>query len=135
MNEATATILVAGMVQVVGMVFGFLTLWVKLRHAGDKAAEAADKATVVEKKLDQNTATTMEIDKKADTIVGHTNGSLESMQQIVRMIADRVEKLEGYNHTSSHRLFDAINNVHLRLCAMQALPFDKEGAAHQTEHK
>lgn len=122
MSDGVITIVVAGLVQVVGMVVGFLTLWVKLQYAGTKAAEAVVKAAEVEKKLDDNTATTNSVSAKADTIVDQTNGSMDRLRTLVETTAVRVSKLEDYNRESSHRLYDAINVVVLkveRLLAVQ----------------
>lgn len=120
MGESVAAIVVAGVVQVTGMVIGFLTLWVKLKHAGENAQEAVVRANIVEEKLDANTATTKSVDTKADTIVSQTNGTLERTQRIIEDIAARVTKLEEYNRTASHRVLDAINAMHIRVVELAA---------------
>jgi transcriptional regulator of nitric oxide reductase len=114
-SEAAVTIIVAGAIQVVGMIVGFLTLWVKLQYAGTKAAEAVIRAGVVEGKLDANTLATNAVSVKADTIVDQTNGTMTKMQGLVERIAERVSKLEDYNRESSHRLFDVVNTLGLKV--------------------
>ncbi len=126
MSDAVVTVLVSGLVQVMVLVIGLLTLLVKLKYGVNEAKEsavlAAEKTIEVEKKIDANMATTESVNLKADMIVDQTNGTLTQMGVLVTQIADRVNKLEDYNRTSSHRLFDAINNVHLRLMAVTSLP-------------
>lgn len=139
MSEATWTIVVAGIVQISLGVLAYFSLRAKLRYGTEKAAEAVIKAAEVEDKidlntikLDANTATTVSVESKADTIVHQTNGSADALRQLVARIADRVEKLEGsmaervtkleeYNRSSSHRVLDAINAVHLKLAEISAL--------------
>lgn len=85
------------------------------------ATAAADKAAVVERKLDANTVTTEAVDAKADTIVSQTNGSLDRVRTLVDQMAERVDKLESYNHDSTHRLFNAIHAMHLKIAELVAL--------------
>ena len=115
MSDSAVATIVAGIITVVTMVIGFLTLWVKLKYAGSKAEEAADKAVIVEKKIDDNTATTKSVDAKTDTIVGQTNGVLTQMRALIDNISERVSKMEDYNRESSHRLFDVINVLALKV--------------------
>lgn len=115
MNESVITIVVTGAVQIVGMIVGFLTLWVKLQFASTKAAEAVVKAELVEDKLDANTATTKAVNSKADTIVQQTNGTADQLRVLVNNIGERVGKLEDYNRESSHRLFDTIHTLGLKV--------------------
>ena len=58
MSDAAVSSLVYAIITIVGMIVGFLTLWVKLKYGVAKAEEAATKATVVENKLDENTRLT-----------------------------------------------------------------------------
>lgn len=127
MSDAAVTTVVVGVINVVGLVIGFLTMWVKLRYAGNKAEEAAEKAIVVERKLDDNTTTTDAVNAKADTIVHQTNGSMESLRALVLQLAEeakrmgeRVEKLEDHNRTSAHRVIDAVNALHLKVAEIGA---------------
>lgn len=121
MSDTTITIIVAGAIQIAGMIVGFLTLRARLLYAGEKAEEAATKAKVVEGKLDANTATTNLVDTKADTIVSQTNGSMEKLRGLVETIAERVVKLEDYNRDTTHRVLDSLNAVHLKVAEMVAL--------------
>lgn len=124
MSDAAITTIVSGFVQVVVLVVGFLTLWVKLKYGVEKAERsataAATKAHEVEQKLDANTVTTQAVSDKADTIVSQTNGTMDQLRMIVAKIAERVDKLEEYNHTSAHRLLNAINAVHLKVAELFA---------------
>lgn len=104
MSDAAITVVVtavvAGVIQIVGMVIGFLTLWLKLKqdvqHAKDVALQAREAATTVERKLDENTATTEAMDKKTDTIVEQTNGGTVAMRNLVQELASRVGHLEEH---------------------------------------
>ncbi len=129
MSDAAVTVIVTGVVQVVIIAGGLLTLWVKLKYgidtaqgaavkAEESATKAAQKVEVVEEKLDANTSTTESVSQKTDTIVDQTNGVLTYMGNLIANIANRVDKLEDYNHIASHRVLDAINAMHLKLAAM-----------------
>lgn len=58
MSDGAVTVVVAGVVQIVVLIVGFLTLWVKLRFDSNKVEEVSKKTEVVERKLDNNTALT-----------------------------------------------------------------------------
>lgn len=60
MSDAAVATIVGAAVNIIGMVVGFLTLWVKLKYGVQKAEEAATKAQVVETKIDRNTDITTE---------------------------------------------------------------------------
>lgn len=124
MSDAAITTIVTGVVTCVTLIIGFLTLWVKLKHAATKAEAAATKAQEVELKLDSNTILTRSVDTKTDTIVEQTNGAMDKVRLLVEGVAERVNKLEDYNRTSSHRLHDAVNGLALkveRLLVMQGI--------------
>lgn len=118
MSDAAITTLASSLVQIVLTVVGFLTLWVKLRYGVEVSQKAANKAQDVESKLDANTVTTESVNAKADTIVKQTNGSFDQVRILVAKIAERVDKLEEYNRTNAHRIFDAINAVHLKVAEL-----------------
>jgi uncharacterized protein YoxC len=124
MSDAAVTTLVAGFVQVAVLVVGFLTLWIKLKFGVEGAQRSAEKAASkvqdVADKLATNTATTDEVNSKADTIVSQTNGVMGALKNAVDLLAARVSKLEDYNHTSAHRLLDAVNAVHLKVAELSA---------------
>lgn len=109
------TTVAACVVTVTTLVVGFLTLWLKMRYGAEKAEEAAAKAKVVEAKLDANTLTTNSVDGKADTIVSQTNGAMDRIRELVARTADRVEKLEQYNHESVHRMLDVVHALGLKV--------------------
>lgn len=122
MSDAAITTIITGLVTITTMVIGFLNMYVKLRHArlraevaAFKADEAVVKVGVVERKIDHNTSLTQSVESKANTIVKQTNGSLEQVRSLVSTIADRVSKLEEYNHESAHRLFNTINAMNLKI--------------------
>ncbi len=54
-SDAAITAIVAGLAQIVVVIAGVVTLWVKLKYGAD---EAQKKALQVEKKIDQNTEIT-----------------------------------------------------------------------------
>ncbi len=120
------TVIVVGLINFAGVVVGFLTVRARLQsaktaaeQAAAKAEHAAAKVVIVEEKLDDNTATTRDVNRKADTIVEQTNGSLDELRKLVKGIAERVVALETYNHDSARKLYEAINNVHLDLLIIQ----------------
>ena len=132
MSDAAVTVLVSGLVQVMVLVMGFLTLWVKLKYGVEEARDAAGKAEKsailaaakvedVEAKLAANTAMTDSVNIKADTIVSQTNGNIEQMAMLIKQVAERVDKLEDYNRLSSHRVLDAINTIHLKVAVLVAV--------------
>lgn len=125
MSDAAIVSIVTGVVTIV-------TLWLKLQSSADavketaskaatRADDAAVKAEIVEKKLDANTATTEQVNDKTDTIVSQTNGTMDAIRRLVETLAERVEKLEGYNRDSTHRIGDAIQAMHLKLAELVAL--------------
>lgn len=129
MSDAAVAAITAALVQMTFMIVGFLTLWAKLKYgvkeaqasakiAAESATKAADKAEVVEKKLDANTVTTNEVSTKTDTIVRQTNGTMDQVHMLIAQVASRVDKLEEYNRDSAHRLLDAINAVHMKVVAI-----------------
>ena len=59
MSDAAVASIVTGIVTVLTMVMGFLTLWIKLRYGVGKAEEAVVKVKAVESKIDENTHLTM----------------------------------------------------------------------------
>ncbi len=97
------TAVVTGLVTIVSTVAAVIALWIKLKE-----------------KIQDNTTKTEAISGKADTIVEQTNGNLDRVVAMVAKIAERVDKLEEYNHDSSHRLIDAVNAVHLRVVEIAA---------------
>lgn len=128
MSDGAITTIVTGVVTAIGLVVGFLTLWVKLQYASKKAEDAASKAEtavtkadVMERKIDGNTAITQSVDDKANTIVEQTNGSLEHTRSLVVSIAERVAKLEDYNRESSHRILDAVHAMNLKVTELVVL--------------
>ena len=90
-------------------------------EAATASTEAAKKAKAVESKLDVNTAATLSIDRKTDTVVDQTNGALDQMKALVTKIADRVDAVESYNHSTAHRVLDAINAVNLKIVEISAM--------------
>lgn len=132
MSDTAVTIVVTGVVQITVLVCGFLTLWVKLKYGVQKSAEnAATAATMavtkadahaekLEKKLDDNTATTNTLDQKADIIVDQTNGSLTKVWMLVEAISERVSKLEDYNHDSTHRLAQSLQAIQTNVAVLLA---------------
>lgn len=94
---------------------------VAILAAREAAETAAKKAQVVETKIDDNTAKTESVNVKADTIVEQTNGTLDAVKNLVKTLAERVAKLEDYNHSTAHRLLNALNDVHLKVAEMVAL--------------
>ena len=95
MSDAAITVVISGLVTITTMVVGFLTLWIKLRYGVSKAEEAATKAQVVERKVDNNTELT-----KAGTAAAATNAKIAAntaaeAKEAANQIAERFNgKLE-----------------------------------------
>ncbi len=109
----------------VPLLIGSLVNFFKSRESAKNAAAAVevavDTAKTLGDKIDDNTATTEAVNTKADTIVEQTDGAVTEVRELVTKIAERVAKLEDYNHSSTHRMIDAVNTVHLKLAEMVAL--------------
>lgn len=114
MSDSAVTVIVAGVVQVVVLVVGWLTLWTRLRYG-------VERTEAVEKKLDDNTATTNSVDSKADTIVSQTNGVLSGLGESVKRLDERVVALEKYNRDTAHKLADILNGANAKLEVLVAL--------------
>ena len=98
MSDAAVTILVAGLVNVVTMVVGFLTLWVKLRYGVEKADSIARKADLVETKLDHNTQVTTQAAEEAARASAHAETCDGQRAKILSSLSDhdkRILSLEG----------------------------------------
>lgn len=132
MSDAAVATVVAGVVQIIVVVGGLVTVLLKLKYGVEQAkvsaskaeasaTRAASKAEVVEQKIDATHATAEDLNAKADTIVSQTNGSLDQVRLLVARVAERVDKLEDYNRDSAHRLLDAVNAVHLKVAELVAV--------------
>lgn len=85
MSDAAVATIVGGLVTMLGMVIGFLKLWVDIRYgnkkaedAAVKAGEAATKAGEVEDKLDANTAITSRIEAQTNGPLSEKFANLEN---------------------------------------------------------
>ncbi len=123
--EQAATMLLLMLVSQIPLLIAAFVSYLKSRESAKNAATAVTVAATAAKtlgdKLDDNTATTKAVNGKADTIVEQTNGAITELRELMATIKDRVEKLEDYNHSSNHRLIDAVNAVHLKLAEVAAL--------------
>ncbi len=133
LSDTAITTIVTGLVTIVTMLCGVLTLWLKARDNSRKiddntaATIAGTAAAANNAKLAATTAaeakTTARETKEA--VVSKLNGGIDSaIAASLAPMMIRLDKLEEYNRTSSHRLFDAINAIHLRLVAATALKSD-----------
>ncbi len=113
MSDAAVFTVVSGLITITTMLVGFLTLWVKLRYGGEKAAEAAVKAeeaviraSAVENKIDiaaiaaaaarMDNTERMELLHKIDH---QTNGMAAELAEARREIASLKQQL---NVSRSH---------------------------------
>ncbi len=131
MSEGAITTIVTGAVTIATLICGVITLWLKSGVNARKIDEntaatvaGADAATS-NAKLAATTAaeakTTARETKEA--VVGKLNGGIDAAIALsLNPVLIRLDKLEEYNRSSSHRLFDAINAVHLKLMTVTALP-------------
>ena len=133
-SDAAITVIMAGVIQVVVLVVGFLTMWVKLRYANEQAEAAAAnaelaavKAKAVEDKIDDNTKITKESAaaavQRADTavvaatttkaavdVIGKKlNGGIdEAITTAVTPLHAAVANLERYVHDRNHDLLTSL---------------------------
>lgn len=92
LDTSAVAIIVTGAVNVVTMLIGFLTLWVKLKYGADKADEAAKKAGDVEKKVDDNT----EITKVGTDRAAHNAAVAATVAADARAVSEVInQKLNG----------------------------------------
>lgn len=113
MSDAAIACIMTGLVNVATMLIGFLTLWVKLRYAGEKADE-------VEKKLDDNTAITHEVKASADKASLHVEGCDERMRTLNARLTDHDTR---------------ISSVEARLTAVQATADNLAKNVDSTRHE
>jgi hypothetical protein len=109
MSDTAITQIAATAVTIATMLFGFLTLLVKLRYGNRMAEVAAEKADVavgkalsVEGKIDDNTALTKAVAKNTgealpvlNKIERQTNGGLDARLEQIADHAKRIGALEG----------------------------------------
>lgn len=108
-SDASVTVIVAGLVQVVGLVIGFLTLWVKLQHGVAKADEAATKAAAVEKKIDRNTTITTETKDATVAMAGNIDRKLNGGLDVA--IADAVKPIQKEFETHKTEVNGKLNTL------------------------
>ena len=123
MSDAAVSIVVTGVITLTTMVIGFLTLWIKLRYgvgkveevsvkadeAAVKAAEAVVVAKGVEAKIDDNTA-------KTEAVSGKTTiTAFIALEESVKTLTERVDKLEEYTHSTARQLLDSLSDVNLKV--------------------
>ncbi len=97
MSDAAVATIVSGAITIVGLVVGFLTMWVKLTHASAKAEQAVDQAKVVENKIDHNTSMTAQAAVAAEKASEHTADCDEERVRILKGLAGhdgRISALE-----------------------------------------
>jgi hypothetical protein len=124
MSDAAVTAVVAGAVNIVGMVIGFLTLWMKVKYGAEKAAAAVTKAEAAEetlgRKIDDNTKITQ---AGADAVARKLNGGLdqalaEATAPINERLAQNEQKiaeLADYHHKAKHDLANALDKLSLKV--------------------
>ncbi len=135
--EQAATMLLLMLVAQIPLLITATVNYLKSRESARNAATAvvvaADAAKTLGDKLDHNTETTNAVNTKAGKIVEQTDGTIDTVKNLVQTLAERVAKLEEYNHSSNHRLIDAMNAVHLKLTEVAALqPKPNSEAKEQT---
>ncbi len=96
--------------------------------ADEVAVKVEEKSSALEKKLDVNTEVTNSVNTKTDTIVNQTNGAFDEVRALVTKIAERVDKLETYNHETAHRTLDALQAIHLKLTVVQSVAEERARA-------
>ena len=88
MSDGAIATLVSGIITITTMVVGFLTMWVKLKYGAAQTEMVAEKTTIVEGKIDANTALT-----KAGMEAAIT--SAVNAANAARTAANRAEELSG----------------------------------------
>lgn len=94
MSDAAITTLAAAAVQIVVLIIGLLTLWIKVKYGADRANDAAKKADEVEQKVDENTAISTLAKDSAAKAEHQTNGALSKFRDTVADHGNRLTSLE-----------------------------------------
>lgn len=95
MSDAAIANIVTGIVTIVTLVIGFLTLWVKLKYGAEKAEEAAVKADIVESKIDANTKISAAAAASAQKAEHQTNGVMTALKAQITDHNSRIIALEA----------------------------------------
>lgn len=137
MSDAAVTAIVAGVVNVAGLLVGFLTLWLKVKHG-------VEKVNAVDQKVDVNTALTTEAKDAASraastdaeragllkTVADHDTriASLEAQMAALKVSVEAVDRsVQSSRHEMRSHLQTVTNKLDL-LGARQAIaPPPREG--------
>lgn len=139
MSDAAIASVVTGLVTVVTLITGFLTLWVKLRYGVEKAEEAATKAKLVEHKIDTNTQITERIEKQTNgplsarlqQLEDHAAriGTLEVKVETIRTGLENVGKnIDSTRHEMRTQLQTVISNLHVLSIASSSAQHGKDSS-------
>ncbi len=108
MSDAAVTVVVAGVAQVAVALVAFLTLWIKIRYGIIKAEEAANKAAVVEGKIDDNTRLT----KTATEVQTKTASVVEQIHTATNSDRDKMERRLAALESANAALLSRIDTLH-----------------------
>lgn len=100
MSDTAVAVIVAGVLQLAGMIIGFLKVQSQLKNAesdakvaAHKAEEAADSAAVVMQKIDTNTTITTEAKDAASRAAVHSEECDEERAKLLRGLADHDSRI------------------------------------------
>ncbi len=115
MSDAAVTVVAAGVVQVIVALVAFLTLWLKIRYGIVKAEEAANKAEVVEGKIDTNTRLT----RAASEVQTKTAGVVEQIHTATNSDREKMERRLAALESANAALLVRIDGLHSAALARQ----------------
>lgn len=91
MSDAAVASIVGGVITIVTLVVGFLTLWVKLKYGVTKLEEAAKTGAENKLAVAENTQLTRRNTSAVDNVASQLNGALDD--KVTRIIKDHTEPL------------------------------------------
>ncbi len=115
MSDAAVTVIVSGVAQVAVALVAFLTLWIKIRYGIVKAEEAANKAEVVEGKIDTNTRLT----RASADVQTKTAGVVEKIHTATNSDREKMEKRLAALESANAALLVRIDGLHSAALARQ----------------
>ncbi len=133
---AIVTAIVAGVVNIAGMIIGFLTLWLKIKYGAEKAEAAVTKAeaavvtqAALGKKIDDNTKITKAGVEAVSVVAKKLNGGLdEALKEATEPIKERlaqheqkITEIAAYHHKAKHDLVGAIDAVNTKVVLLLKL--------------
>lgn len=115
MSDAAIATIAGTILQVVVLVIGLLTLWIKIKYGADKAEESVvttnQKAEEIERKIDDNTAISKLAADSASKAEHQTNGVLTQFRMQMTDHTNRIVTLEAQITAIKSAIDNVKNNV------------------------